>query len=98
MTILGGTGMFSQATGFAIPTTTELPSGNYIGTFVTSSSGQITAPGLKEVPEPSTAALLGAAIAALPVVIRKRRKAEMTSFQALREPITAQYGSVAALS
>ncbi len=81
MTILGGTGIFSGATGFATPTTILLPpSGNpapnFFATLATSGSGQITAPGLNAVPEPATMALLSTGLASLLAVaaIRKRRR------------------------
>ena len=59
LTILGGTGIFSGATGFATATGMGIaPSGNpapnFIATVATSGSGQITAPGLNAVPEPGT--------------------------------------------
>jgi len=68
MTILGGTGIFSGATGSAVPTTIEAaPSGNtspgYVGTLAVSGSGQITAPGLNAVPEPTTNLLLEVGLA-----------------------------------
>ena len=80
-TILSGTGVFSGATGSIIPTTViGPPSGNtapnYFGTLSTSGSGQITAPNLAAIPEPSTGALLGLAFAAmtgLPVLRKKFR-------------------------
>jgi hypothetical protein len=81
LTILGGTGIFSGATGFA--TGTGMPiasSGNpdptYVGSGANSGSGQITASGLAAVPEPTTMALLGAAMASLGglAAIRKKRK------------------------
>src|SRR4051812_14044123 len=80
-TILGGTGLFSGATGFA--TATGMPiasSGNpdptYFGTVANSGSGQITASGLTAVPEPTTMTLLGAALASLGglAVMRNKRK------------------------
>ncbi len=79
-TILSGTGIFSGATGSITPTTVGLPpSGNtapnYFGTLRTSGSGQITAPNLAAIPEPSTGALLGLVSAALIgfPVLRNRR-------------------------
>jgi hypothetical protein len=82
MTILGGTGIFSGATGFATPTTMLIaPSGNpapnFFATLATSGSGQITAPGLTPVPEPATSVLLGTAFAGLAglAAIQKKRGA-----------------------
>ena len=76
-TILGGTGIFSGATGFATPSSTFIePSGNpdpnFIGTVVNSGSGQITAPGLSAVPEPATYGLFGIALGAVVFAKRKR--------------------------
>lgn len=72
--------MFSGATGFAPATAMGLPpSGNpapnYCGTIISSGSGQITAPGLNAVPEPTTMAFLSTGLAGLAVVaaIRRRR-------------------------
>jgi hypothetical protein len=80
LTILGGTGIFSGATGFATATGTMIPSsGNpapgFFATFAFSGSGQITAPGLNAVPEPATMALLSTGLACLlgAAAIRKRR-------------------------
>ncbi len=83
MTILSGTGIFSGATGFAIPTTLGLPpSGNtspgYIGSLATSGSGQITAPGLTAAPEPATMGFLGAGLASLAGVAAIRRRSRQT--------------------
>ena len=69
-TILGGTGIFSGATGFATATGMGIePSGNpdpnFIGTVANSGSGQITAPGLNAIPEPGTIALLCTGMAGL---------------------------------
>jgi hypothetical protein len=77
-TILGGTGIFSGATGFATPNSTFIePSGNpdpnFIGTVVNSGNGQITAPGLNAVPEPATMALLITGLAGV-AAMRKRRR------------------------
>jgi len=81
MAILGGTGIFSGATGFAIPITMAIaPSGNpapnFVATLVTSGTGEITAPGLNAVPEPGTIGLLGTGMASLAGVaaIRRRRR------------------------
>jgi hypothetical protein len=82
MTILSGTGIFSGATGFATPTDDTIipssgnPSPDYFATFTSSGTGQITAPGLTAVPEPTTMTLLGAAMASLGglAAIRNKRK------------------------
>ena len=80
-TILGGTGIFSGATGFATPSSTFIePSGNpdpnFIGTVLNSGGGQVAASGLTAVPEPTTMTLLGAAMASLGglAAIRNKRK------------------------
>ena len=70
ITITGGTGTFSGATGFATPNTVGIapsgnPSPNYFGTLETSGSGQITAPGLMATPEPTTLAFLGTGLIGL---------------------------------
>jgi hypothetical protein len=77
-TILGGTGIFSGATGFATATGMQIPSsGNpdptFAGTVATSGSGQITAPGLTPIPEPATSALLGTVLAGLAGLAAYRR-------------------------
>ena len=80
-TILGGTGIFGGATGFATATGMGIePSGNpdpnFIGTVANSGSGQITAPGLNAIPELGTTALLGTGLAGLAgiAVFRKKRR------------------------
>jgi len=77
LTILGGTGIFSGATGLATATgVANPPSGVEMAGQVTplssAGTGQITAPGLNAVPEPATYAIVGLAIAI--AAIAKRRK------------------------
>jgi hypothetical protein len=79
LTILGGTGIFSGATGFATATGMQIassgnPDPNFLGTVATSGSGQITAPGLTAIPEPATSTLLGAAMIGMAVLAAIRKK------------------------
>jgi len=79
LTILGGTGIFSGATGFATVASMMIaPSGNpdptFIGTVAASGRGQITAPALNAVPEPGTIALLGIGKAGLPTFSNSQRR------------------------
>ena len=80
-TILGGTGIFSGATGFATPSSTFIePSGNpdpdFIGTVANAGNGQITASALTAVPEPTTTTLIGAAMAGLVGLAAIRNKSK----------------------
>jgi hypothetical protein len=79
LTILGGTGIFSGATGFATATGMMIassgnPAPTYLATVATSGSGQITAPGLNAVPEPGAVALLGIGMAGMAGVAINRKK------------------------
>jgi hypothetical protein len=77
MTILGGTGMFSGATGFANGTglNTPPPSPGALSPVTFSGTGQITAAGLQPIPEPGTIALFGAGIVAVAAFRRSRSAA-----------------------
>jgi PEP-CTERM motif len=86
LTILGGTGIFSGATGFGTVVSTMVqssgnPDPNFIGTFAASGIGQITAAGLTAVPEPTTMTLFGTAVAGLVGLsaIRKTRHHSTTA-------------------
>ena len=76
MTIIGGTGIFSGATGSGTGSSTVSPppptGPNTVTIF---GSGEITAPGLAAIPEPATGAFLAIAITGLVglTAIRKRR-------------------------
>ena len=72
MTILGGTGMFSGATGSATTTGTNRPppTPDDLSPVFFSGQGQISAPGLAAVPEPSTVLFVAAGLAM--VVLRRR--------------------------
>jgi hypothetical protein len=73
MTILGGTGMFSGATGSATSSGTNSPPpgpGDLSPVFFTG-AGQITAPALTAVPEPSTVAIVFAGL--LGIWLRQKR-------------------------
>ena len=74
MTILGGTGMFTGASGSATATGTNSPppTPDDLSPVFFSGSGQINAPHLAAVPEPSTLGIVGVAVAAL--WLRKRNK------------------------
>jgi len=83
LTIMGGTGIFSGATGFGTATGMMIassgnPAPTYFATVAASGNGQITAPGITAIPEPTTMTLLGAAVASLGglVAIRNNVKAQ----------------------
>jgi hypothetical protein len=67
MTILGGTGIFSGATGSAAGSGTNSPppGPDDLSPVFVSGSGQITAPGLNAVPEPASLALVFAGLAGM---------------------------------
>jgi PEP-CTERM motif len=73
LTILGGTGIFKGATGFASAAGLTLPPPAPISF---TGSGQITAPGLTAAPEPGTLAFLGLGMTGLAgaAALRKRRR------------------------
>ncbi len=82
MTILGGTGVFSGATGFASPTTIAIassgnPAPNFAGTLETFGSGQITALGLTAAPEPATLAYLSVGLAGVAAFRRRRQQSRL---------------------
>jgi PEP-CTERM motif-containing protein len=75
MTITGGTGIFSGATGSGSGSATVPPppaTGPNIVTIV--GSGDITAPGLAAIPEPSSIMLLGTSVAGLAGIVAMRKK------------------------
>jgi hypothetical protein len=74
MTILGGTGVFTGATGTATATGTNTPppGPDDLSPVVFTGSGQITAPALTAVPEPSSVAIVCAGLVGI-WLQRKRR-------------------------
>ena len=80
-TILGGAGIFAGASGFFTGSGVSIrPSGpptpGQVTLLSSAGSGQITAPGLNPAPEPATVALLGAGLAGVAVLRRKRLSAQ----------------------
>jgi hypothetical protein len=67
MTILGGTGVFNGASGTATGkgTNTPPPGPNDLSPVFVTGSGQISAPALAAVPEPSTLPIACAALAGI---------------------------------
>lgn len=75
MTILGGTGIFSGATGFAAGTglNTPPPGPGELSPVSFSGSGQITAARLEPIPEPITTVLFSTGLAALAALGKLRK-------------------------
>jgi hypothetical protein len=75
MTILGGTGAFSGATGTATATGTNTPppGPDDLSPVFFTGSGQITAAALTAVPEPSTLPIMCAALAGAGIWLRRRQ-------------------------